>query len=119
MLCGMKNASRRAFSLVEVVVAVVIMGIGVASLASALTADLRLRSRAVGRVLAAERLRARIELLARKRCTADTGGRTTESWGADAWRATVDSASWRLTDSLILRRAARPLVVEARIACPE
>jgi hypothetical protein len=70
-------------------------------------------------VLAAERLRARIELLARRRCGADTGGHALEPWGSDAWSAAVDSASWRLTDSLVLRRAAQPVVVEARVACPD
>jgi type II secretory pathway pseudopilin PulG len=110
---------RRALSLVEVVVALAVLGVSMAALALALAGDHRLRSLAAANAGAARNARARLELLATRACPGDTAGAQTEPWGAEVWRAVVNGRTWRLTDSLMLRRSTAPLVIEARVACIE
>ena len=111
--------SRRAFTIVELLVALVMMGIAAAALVSALTGDRRLRDLAAAHAFAADRARERLEWLAALPCAADVAGRSASAWGVESWRASPEALAWRLTDSLVLRRWEAPLVVEARVACPD
>ena len=110
---------RAAFSLVELLVALTLLGVGAAGLALALAGDRRLRDLADSDARAADRLRARIELLVARPCGIDTAGTSTEPWGAESWRAIAVRGAWHLTDSLVPRRSNAPLVIEARVACPD
>jgi prepilin-type N-terminal cleavage/methylation domain-containing protein len=110
---------RPAFTLAEIVVALVLLGVGAAGLAGGIIGHGRLSDLASQHAFAAERVRAHLELLAARRCTADTADTAVERWGVEAWRAVAGTGAWTLTDSLALRRVAHPLVIEARVACPE
>jgi prepilin-type N-terminal cleavage/methylation domain-containing protein len=119
----MKTASTRrpraAFSLVELLIAIVLLGVGLAGLALALAGDRRLRDLADSDARAAARSRARVELLVARPCAVDTSGTSAEPWGSESWRAVAADGAWHLTDSLVLRRSHVPLVIEARVACPD
>jgi prepilin-type N-terminal cleavage/methylation domain-containing protein len=110
---------RAAFSLVELLVAVTLLGVGAAGLALALAGDRRLRDLADSDARAADLARGRIELLVARPCGIDTAGTSIESWGVESWRAIAVRGAWHLTDSLVLRRSKVPLVMEARVACPD
>jgi prepilin-type N-terminal cleavage/methylation domain-containing protein len=110
---------RAGFSLVELLVALTLLGVGATGLAMTLAGDRRVRDLAVAHSRAAERARARLESLAGHPCGADTAGTSTAPWGAESWRATAANGSWRLTDAFLLRGSSRPLVIEARVACPD
>ena len=113
---------RKAFTLVEVLVALVLLGVAAAGLVTALTGDHRLRAAAAVHGFAAARVRDRLELLAMLPCSGDAAGATTSVWGVERWHARASPSVWQLTDSILPRPAARsstpPLVIEARVACP-
>jgi prepilin-type N-terminal cleavage/methylation domain-containing protein len=111
--------TRRAFSLVEVVVALTVLGISVAALAPALAGDHRLRGLAAETAGAARTASAHLELLATRACPGDTAGAQVEPWGGEWWRAVANRRTWRLTDSLAVRRSTAPIVIDARVACIE
>ena len=108
---------RRAYSLIEVLVACAVLGAGTASLALALSSDHRLRTMTAAHQGAARRARVHLEWLAARACGADTGGATLTEWGTEAWRASVTGGSWRLVDSLRVRGSKVPLVIDALVAC--
>lgn len=110
---------RAAFSLVELLVAIVLLGIGAAGLAGALAGERRLRTLAELHVGAARFLRERGEALQAIRCSADTGGVRADRWGVERWRAVPSGGAWWLLDSLVPPPPRKPIVVEARIACPD
>ena len=110
---------RHALSLVEVVVALTVVGIAVAAVAIALAGDYRLRGLAAAEEGAATEARSRLEFLAVRPCVRDTAGMSVEPWGRNAWRAVVDGRTWRLTDTLVVRRRTSAIVIETRIACAE
>jgi prepilin-type N-terminal cleavage/methylation domain-containing protein len=107
----------RAFTLVEVLVALVLVGIGAAGLATALGGDHRLRESAAAHSVAAGRARERMELLAVLPCLRDSSGTTASDWGVERWRAQVSPSGWVLTDSLLPRALGVPIVIEARVMC--
>jgi prepilin-type N-terminal cleavage/methylation domain-containing protein len=109
--------NRRAFTLVEVLVALMIMGVGVAALVSALTGDRRLRDMAAAHTFAADRARERAELLAILPCAADTSGMAASAWATEHWRASPSRSQWSLTDSVVFARSTVPLVIRATVAC--
>jgi prepilin-type N-terminal cleavage/methylation domain-containing protein len=115
--------ARRAFTLIEILVALMMMGVAAAGLVSALTGDHRLRDMAAVRTFAADRARERLELLAALPCAGDTSGTTISALGAERWRASVSRSvsrsAWLLTDSVVPRSPAHVLVFEARVACPD
>jgi type II secretory pathway pseudopilin PulG len=111
--------SRRALTLVEVVVALSVVGVAGAALVAALVADLRLRNLASSHDAAAHRARDRLGQLAIRACVRDTSGSSLEAWGTEAWRATVEGRSWRLIDSASLRSSRAVLAIDARVGCPE
>jgi type II secretory pathway pseudopilin PulG len=114
-----RSRARPAFTIVELLVALILAGAAAAGLASALIGDHRLRDLAAANSFAADRVRERLEWLAATPCASEASGRTSSPLGAETWRASADAFEWHLTDSLFLRRAAVPVVIEARVACPE
>jgi len=113
------RCARRAFTIIELLVALVLMGVAAAGLAGALTGDRRLRDLAAAQAFAADRARERLELLAALPCSSEASGTSASVWGLERWRASSSQVAWSLTDSLLLRRSAAPLVIEARVACPD
>jgi prepilin-type N-terminal cleavage/methylation domain-containing protein len=113
-----RRGDRRAFTIVEVLVALVIMGVACAGLAGGLAGDRRLRDLAAGDLFAADRARERIELLAALPCAGESVGSSASAWGFERWRAVPATAAWRLTDSLFIRGSAAPIVFDLRVACP-
>ena len=110
---------RRAFTLVEVLVALMLMGVAAAGLVAALAGDHQLRESSAAYDFVAGRVRERLEILAALPCAADAAGMTTSVWGVDRWHAQRAQQTWHLTDSLVpLARPAAPIIVEARVACP-
>lgn len=110
--------SRHAFTLVELLIALALLGVGVTALASALLSDVRLRDLATSESGAAAHLRDRIEQLAVLPCMRDTAAADVAHWGIARWRASPQSGAWYLIDSMVPRRVRIPLVVEARVICP-
>ena len=109
--------NRRAFTLVELLVALIMVGVGVAGLVSALTGDRRLRDMAAAHAFAADRARERVELLAGLPCAADTSGTAVSGWATEYWRASASQSQWSLTDSVVFAQSTVPLVMRASVAC--
>jgi prepilin-type N-terminal cleavage/methylation domain-containing protein len=87
---------RAAFSLVELVVSLVLLGVGLAAFARAAAAVARLEGDARRRYRMADVLRARIDSLAALPCTSASG--TASADGIDeTWRAESDGRQWTLT----------------------
>ena len=115
-LCGM---NRRAFTLVELLVALIMMGVGVAGLVTALTGDRRVRDMAAAHSFAADRARERVELLSGLPCAADTSGTAVSRWATEHWRAAPAQSAWALADSVVFAQTTVPLVIRATVACAE
>lgn len=113
-----RRRTRCAFTLVEVLVALILMGVASAGLVSALSGDRRLRDLAAAQLFAADRARDRLESLAALPCAAAASGASASQWGSERWSAVVSQSSWTLTDTLSLARAPVPLVIVAHVACP-
>jgi prepilin-type N-terminal cleavage/methylation domain-containing protein len=113
------HRDRRAFTLIELLVALVMLGVASAGLVSSLTGDRELRDMAAARSFAANRARDRLEQLAVMPCSADVSGTSASAWGSEKWRASTAGSVWSLTDSLMLRRSFVPVVIVARVACPD
>jgi prepilin-type N-terminal cleavage/methylation domain-containing protein len=111
--------NRRAYTLIELLVALIMMGVGVAGLVGALTGDRRLRDMAAAHTFAADRARERVELLAALPCNGSASGTVVSDWGTEHWFASSSQSVWSLTDSLSLARSSVPLVIAARITCPD
>ena len=116
----MPSSHRAAFTLVEIIVALTLLAVGAAGLASALTVDKQLRDTAQVRTRMAAQLRLRLGAIAAMRCASDTSGVARESWGDERWRATSRGDRAHLVDSLIPARpllAVRATALETEIAC--
>jgi prepilin-type N-terminal cleavage/methylation domain-containing protein len=116
----MPSSHRPAFTLVEIIVALTLLAVGAAGLASALTADKKLRDAAQARTRMAAQLRIRLGAIAATRCTSDTSGVVHEWWGDERWRATGTGDRAHLLDSLIPSRpllAVRALALDTEVAC--
>jgi prepilin-type N-terminal cleavage/methylation domain-containing protein len=114
-----RSCARRAFTIVEFLVALILVGIAATMLTSALIGDRRLRDLAAANSFAADRARERLEWLAATPCAAEASGQTVSAAGAETWHASGDAFEWHLTDSLVLHRSAARVIIEARVACPE
>ena len=110
---------RSAFTLVELLIALTLLGVGVTALATALLGDVRLRDLATGESGAAAQLRDRLERLASMPCVRDTAAADVATWGIARWRASPHNGAWFLIDSIAPRRVHTAFVVEARVPCPE
>lgn len=110
---------RSAFTLVELLIALALLGVGVTALATALLGDVRLRDLATGESGAAAQLRDRLERLATMPCVRDTAAADVATWGIAHWKASPHNGAWYLIDSVTPRRVHTAFVVEARVTCPE
>jgi prepilin-type N-terminal cleavage/methylation domain-containing protein len=114
------NSSRAAFTLVEIIVALTLMAVGAAALASALTVDRQLRDAARVRARMAAQFRVRLGAIAATHCPNETSGVAHDWWGDERWRAIGAGARARLIDSLIPARpvlAVRSTAVDTEVAC--
>ena len=113
---------RVGISLIEVLVAAVLLAIGVAGTLSALTTAMRLRIGAEAHESAVERADARLGWFARGSCPAqDTAVQLDDSSGVrERWRVGADSTGARLTGYAEVPTfgGRRRFAVEARRACP-
>jgi prepilin-type N-terminal cleavage/methylation domain-containing protein len=112
------TAARSGFTLVELIVALVLLGVGGATLATALVGERRLRELAAvesGIALAAGE---RLAWLAVRRCDAGLGGRRVERWGEERWAASPRDGAWSLGDTLAPNGARVPVLIVTRVACP-
>ena len=113
-------AHRSAFSLVEVLVALALLGVAAAGLAAAVTAERRLRAIALQRSSAASAVRDRLEALAARPCArGDTAGVRALATGTEHWRALATSGAWLVVDSVSSSGSGPGIRVEARVACPD
>ncbi len=96
-----------------------LMGVAAAGLVRALTGDRKLRDLAASHAFAAAQTRERLEWLAALPCAAQASGSASSAWGAERWHATASALAWNLTDTLLLRTSAAPVVILARISCPD
>ena len=87
---------RTAFSLVELLVALVLLAVGLAACMRAAGAVARLEGDAVRRRRVADVLRARLDSLAATACGPDAGGRATAGGVTEDWQATSDGRRWHL-----------------------
>ena len=110
--------SRRGFTLVELLVALVLLGVGAAALATALASEQRLRAMADVEAGVAIVARERLETLAVRRCDAGYAGRRAERWGEERWTATPGAGAWTLVDTLAPRGARPPVLITTRVSCP-
>ena len=100
-------------------VALVLMGVAASGLVSALSSDLRLRGLAASHAFAAAQSRERLEALAGLPCTGAASGTSSSAWGDERWQAVPQALAWTVTDSIVLRSSAAPVVLIAHVACPE
>lgn len=107
------------YTLVEVLVAFVLLAMSAGALAAGIAADRRLRLVAAQRDDAADRVRHRLEQLAARCGAADTTAIERGAWGSESWRAVRGESWWRLTDT-VRNVAGRGLsVATADIVCRE
>jgi len=97
----MHTHSRFAFTIVEALVALAVVGIASAALAVSLAASGSLRRRATARLATGQALGARLAMLAARPCTAaDTNGVVTAGGITEWWTARRVGAGWAFTDSI-------------------
>ncbi len=87
---------RAAFSLIELLVALVLLGVGLASFSRAAAAVARLDGDADRRRRLAEVLRTRLDTLATTTCGGALAGAYTADGMIGAWQATSDGRRWHL-----------------------
>ncbi len=108
---------REAFTVVESLVAIAVVGIAGAALAVSLTAGGVLRRRASVSVAASAVVAGRIALLAARPCAAsDTGGTTSAGEASDAWTARRRGTVWVWADSIESVLLA-PILLEGAVTC--
>ncbi len=108
---------RRAFTLVEVLVALLLLAVAVAALTATISADRHVRTTAVARAEAANQLRERLEMLAARCGTADTGGINVGAFGVERWRGSAATDVWSLADSVYGSPGTLTVALEAQVPC--
>lgn len=109
---------RSGFTLVELLVALVLLGVGAAALATAVAGERRLRELAEVEGGVALAARERLETLAVRRCDRRFDGRRVESWGEERWSAVPGDGFWTLVDTLAPRGARVSVLLSSRVTCP-
>lgn len=107
----------RGFTLVEVLVALMLVATAAAALAATLGADRRLRTTALVTDAAARQARERIETLAGHCGSADTSGMAVGAWGVERWRVTSSPDAWRLADTIRGSSGHVTFAVAGAVAC--
>lgn len=116
----MRPSSRRGFTLVELLIAVLLLDVGVLALVAATNVVVR-RQTNIRRDTEAQRAAAnRIERLIAAPCVAIAGDSSTPSGFAEHWWVQPDRAHREIGDSLewLERGARRRVVLRTSAACP-
>lgn len=109
---------RRAFSLVELLTALMLLAVGLAAFVRAATAVARLENDALLRRALAGVTQARLDSLAAQPCGADRTGQASHAGVSERWSASNDGTRWLVTDSIVVRsRPALARVYAASLAC--
>lgn len=115
--CKDRNGAPPAFTLVEALVAIVLVGMAGAALAASFTTGSALRGRATVLTSAAGIAHSRIAALASRSCAAaDTSGTTVARGASGSWTARRDGAGWAWSDSLRAGQAV-PIRLEGTVTC--
>lgn len=113
---------RRAFTLLELLVACVVLGTGVLGLASTAVAIARLAGDATREENAAERGQARMEALRASRCSASTSGSVVAGGISEWWSAAGAPAGQLLADSIRYSQGAQHVLhtelLLTAVGCP-
>ena len=113
----MRHGPRAGFSIVEALVATVMMGIAGGLLSAAFTVATAARRSALRDTDAALALRTRVALLARRPCSAgDTAGVEVHGPTTVAWSAHRTESGWSFTDTVSVAGAA-PLRAAGTVPC--
>ena len=108
---------RSGVTLTEVIVALLLAGVAALALNTVLLADQRLRALATAEREGARAAREHLELLAARRCGADTGGTVRGPWGELRWSAHAEGRDWWLADSVHPARARHAVGLAATVRC--
>lgn len=112
-----RNGPPPAFTLVEALVAIVLVGMAGAALAASFTTGSALRGRATVLTSAAEIAHSQIAALASRSCAAaDTSGTTVAPGASGSWTASRAGAGWAWSDSLRAGQAV-PIRLEGAVTC--
>lgn len=114
------ESSRRGFTLVEILVAIVLIEIGLLALTVSSGVVIREVTLARARVTALEMARNRVETLASAPCVAGTGNATSPNGFAEQWSAQlVPVATRAIRDSVTftVQRVTRAVVLHTRTPC--
>ena len=110
---------RSAFSLVELLTALVLLAVGLAAFARAAGAVARLENDARLRRALADATQSRLDSLAAQPCGPARGGQEFHAGVDERWSATSDGRRWSLSDSIAVR--ARPTfarIYVVTVPCP-
>jgi type II secretory pathway component PulJ len=109
---------RRGFTVVEALVATMIMGVAGGMLAAAFTVTTAARRRAALDTQTSIQVQERIAFLSRRPCSAaDTSGSGTAGAATHWWRATRVADGWTFTDSLAIPGAPPRPASAGTVAC--
>lgn len=110
--------AHRAFSLVELLTALVLLAVGLAAFVRAAGAIARLESDARLRRVVAQAVRARLDSLAGQPCGAARSGTAEREGVHERWTASPDDGRLQLADSVTVpARPALARVLAVRLAC--
>lgn len=111
--------ARSAFSLVELLTALVLLAVGLAAFARAAGGVARLENDARLRRALADATQSRLDSLAAEPCGLARRGRAFHAGVDERWSATSDGRRWSLSDSIEVRaRPAMARVYAATVPCP-
>ena len=112
------RGTRSGFTIVEALVATMIMGVAGGMLAAAFTVTTAARRRATLDRHTAVQVHERIALLSRRPCSAaDTSGSGTLGAATHWWRATRIANGWAFTDSVTVPGAPARSAIAGTVAC--
>ena len=107
------------FTVVEAVIAIALLGVAGASLASAMAASTAIRTRAKARDGAAAGLADRLAQLARRPCSAaDTAGVDRRNGIAEHWSAKRTIPGWAAVETVQVAGIQEAAVMTVIVACP-
>lgn len=109
---------RHAFTLPEVVVALLLAASAALAFSATALAELKLRRLVESEWEGARVAREHLDLLAARRCGQDTGGRRAARWGESWWSArAIGNGRWRWHDSTRALGSLRASGTTSMVAC--
>jgi len=114
----MRSRPAPGFTVVEAIIAIALLGVAAASLASAMAASATLRARAEARFGAAAGTADRVAQLGRRPCAAaDTAGSDRRRRTTERWAAARVQQGWAAAETVFVARIAEPTIVHMLVAC--